>query len=243
MNRRFSNGLSYGFAYTLSKCMDDGSNQRDVIPDAYDATFLWGPCDYDTRHVAVINFIYQIPFFRTSSNRALKAVAGGWQVTGVTQFQTGTPFKSPDRRRLRGYRTGQRQPDLSISGSTRTSARIPTIPKQFAAGGNAADPAQYLTVKDSSGNPLFTRSGSRHDGEGPPAQLLLQSGLPELEPGYVQGIRDDGAPQGPVARRGVQLAEPPELGRRRQQPASSTFGKVTGKNSERNLQLSLRYSF
>ena len=87
VNRRFSDGFSYGVAYTHSSCKDDGSAQRDVIPDAYDAHFLWGPCNQDTRQVAVINTIYQIPFFRKSSNHMLKTVAGGWQVTETDRGQ------------------------------------------------------------------------------------------------------------------------------------------------------------
>ena len=37
-NHRFAHGLAYGMAYTLSKRMDDGSAQRDIIPNTYDAT-------------------------------------------------------------------------------------------------------------------------------------------------------------------------------------------------------------
>src|SRR5207247_9503295 len=34
--RRFTKGFSYALSYTLSKLMDDGSAQRDVVPNAYD---------------------------------------------------------------------------------------------------------------------------------------------------------------------------------------------------------------
>ena len=76
LTRRFKNGFSFGVAYTYSKCMDSGSNQRDVIPDAYDASFLWGPCDYDVRSIFLTNWIYQVPFFRNSSNKLAKSAAG-----------------------------------------------------------------------------------------------------------------------------------------------------------------------
>jgi hypothetical protein len=36
-NRRFADGLLIGATYTLSKSSDDGSNQRDIIPDTYNA--------------------------------------------------------------------------------------------------------------------------------------------------------------------------------------------------------------
>ena len=108
LTRRFKNGLSYGVAYTYSKCMDSGSNQRDVIPDAYDAGFLWGPCDYDVRNMLLINGIYNLPFFRNSSSKAAKALLGGWQVTGIFQYPDRAALQDPDHRRFRWNRTGQR---------------------------------------------------------------------------------------------------------------------------------------
>ena len=136
-----ANGLSYGFAYTLSSCSDDGSAQRDVIPDAYDAHFLWGPCDYDNTHVAVINFIYQLPFFRNVQQP--RPPRGGGRLAGhgrdpVPERRSG---QGPDQRRFRGHRPGQRQPDLVLlelrqlrpgrrlpAGSSRREATRPIRP-------------------------------------------------------------------------------------------------------------------
>ena len=53
LNKRYSNGLLYTLAYTYSKSMDDGSAQRDVIPNPFDRSMLWGPSNYDRRHVFV----------------------------------------------------------------------------------------------------------------------------------------------------------------------------------------------
>ena len=47
-NRRFAKGFSFGSAYTLSKSMDDGSAQRDIIPNTYNAHGMWGQSDFDT---------------------------------------------------------------------------------------------------------------------------------------------------------------------------------------------------
>jgi hypothetical protein len=89
-NRRFSNSLQFGVSYTLSKSMDNGSNQRDVVPDTYDTSMLWGPSEFDARHIVVINYLYRLPFFRAQTGFAGKAL-GGWQISGITQFQTGLP--------------------------------------------------------------------------------------------------------------------------------------------------------
>src|SRR5467141_4144508 len=89
-NRRYSGGLMFGLSYTLSKSMDNGSNQRDVVPNTYDPQALWGPSEFDARHILVFNYLYDLPFFKDHS-RLTGKLLGGWQISGVTQFQTGQP--------------------------------------------------------------------------------------------------------------------------------------------------------
>ena len=88
-NHRFSSGLQAGVVYTYSKVMDDGSNQRDIIPDTYYAHNLWGPAEFDTRHVFIANFLYALPFFKNSNISG--KILGGWQLSGLIQYQSGTP--------------------------------------------------------------------------------------------------------------------------------------------------------
>ncbi len=88
--RALRNGVSLGFSYTYSKSMDGGSNYRDIVPDTYNTHNLWGPSEYDTRHIATINYIYDLPFFKNNKELTGKLL-GGWEVTGAMQFQTGTP--------------------------------------------------------------------------------------------------------------------------------------------------------
>jgi Carboxypeptidase regulatory-like domain/TonB-dependent Receptor Plug Domain/TonB dependent receptor len=88
--RRFNAGFQFGASYTLSKSMDNGSNQRDVVPDTYDVSMLWGPSEFDARHIFVANYLYQLPFFKGSKGFVNKAL-GGWQISGITQYQTGLP--------------------------------------------------------------------------------------------------------------------------------------------------------
>jgi len=89
-NRRYSAGLMFGASYTYSKSMDDGSNQRDVVPDTYDTSMLWGPSEFDARHILVFNYLYDLPFFKNHNTLPGKLL-GGWQISGLTQFQTGLP--------------------------------------------------------------------------------------------------------------------------------------------------------
>jgi len=88
--RRFFKGLHLQAVYTYSKVNDYGSNQRDIIPDTYYARNLWGPAEFDVRHVFISNFLYELPFFKDKSHFTGK-VLGGWQVSGLIQYQSGTP--------------------------------------------------------------------------------------------------------------------------------------------------------
>ena len=90
LNRRFANGLLIGANYTYSKVSDDGSNQRDIIPDTYYAHNLWGPSEFDVRHVFIANFLYQLPFLKGNNHVAGKLL-GAWQISGLIQYQSGTP--------------------------------------------------------------------------------------------------------------------------------------------------------
>ena len=78
---------------------DDGSSQRDVIPNAYDAHNLWAPSSFDYRHVLIINYVYELPIFRDKTKLSGKLL-GGWQISGVTQAQTGRPVTIGGNRRL-----------------------------------------------------------------------------------------------------------------------------------------------
>ncbi|HXT76962.1 MAG TPA: carboxypeptidase-like regulatory domain-containing protein [Candidatus Eisenbacteria bacterium] len=89
-NRRYTGGLLFGVSYTFSKSEDNGSNQRDVVPNTYDTTNLWGPSEFDARHMLVFNYLYDLPFFKDKTKLTGK-ILGGWQISGVTQFQTGLP--------------------------------------------------------------------------------------------------------------------------------------------------------
>jgi len=89
-NRRSRNGLYFGVSYTYAHSYDNGSNYRDVVPDTYDTSWLWGSSEFDAHHIFVLNYLYQLPFFKQQSGFVGK-VLGGWQISGIVQAQTGLP--------------------------------------------------------------------------------------------------------------------------------------------------------
>ena len=240
VNKRFTHGFAYGIAYTLSKSMDDGSAQRDIIPNTYDATNLWGQSDFDVRHIFIANYIYELPFFRNQNNLAGK-VLGGWQFSGIVQAQTGTPSSVAVNTDYAGV--GQ---DGSMSGGGQFWAHsaIPDIVGQ-AALNSSADPLYWFATKDSSGNPFFTQPDK--------GTFTTQKNIRNIihNPGFTNwnvglfkkfSITEKAGLQ--FRAEAFDVLNHPNWNGANYNPTSSSFGKVTGKtNDVRNMQLSLRLYF
>jgi hypothetical protein len=61
------------------------------LSNPYNRAYDIGPSLFDRSHIASINFVYQPPIFRGSSNRVLKSALGGWEVSGIVTAETGAP--------------------------------------------------------------------------------------------------------------------------------------------------------
>jgi hypothetical protein len=91
LERRFRGGLGFGVAYTLSRLRDNGSDKRNILYNAYDDSGYWAFSDNDRTHLFNIHYVYELPFWRTQDT-TLKKILGGWQVSGVTYYQSGRPL-------------------------------------------------------------------------------------------------------------------------------------------------------
>ena len=87
LNRRFSGGLQLNGSYTLSKSKDTNSlnSQGVVVQDSTNIAGDYALSDYDARHRYVLSAIWELPF---KGNRFVE----GWQVSLITQGQTGNPI-------------------------------------------------------------------------------------------------------------------------------------------------------
>jgi hypothetical protein len=91
VNRRFSNGLQFGVAYTWSKAMDEAEGFGDNALNQYDPhAFRYGRAGFNRQHMLVLTYIYQLPFLRNQPG-VIGKVLGGWQFSGLTNFQSGQP--------------------------------------------------------------------------------------------------------------------------------------------------------
>src|SRR5581483_1971088 len=169
-------------------------------------------------------------------------ILGGWQVSGVSQFQTGTPCGIGSGNDYAGvgevgsFGCGNAGQYWVMNGS-------PQILKQFA--NSAASPNQYFAVKNPDGSAIFTTPAA--------GTFNLQKGIRDAI--YGPGFQDWnlGLFKRFVVneRTGFELRSEsfnflnhPNWAGVNYNPTSSTFGKVTSKTSlTRTIQLSLRWYF
>ncbi len=157
--------------------MDDGSNQRDIIPNTYDAHNLWAPSDFDARHVLIVNFLYELPSSADRHNLAGKLL-GGWQVSGIFQAQTGQPISVGTRDYAGVGQDGSMDGNEPSSGIS-TAVRI--SPQQMLP--MAAVRRQVLVQHhELDGTPIFTAPATGTFVTQNVRNADLQSWLQQLEP-------------------------------------------------------------
>src|SRR5690242_6702727 len=246
-NRRFSSGLMFGLAYTLSKSMDSGSNQRDIVPDTYNVANLWGPSDFDTRHVFVANYLYELPFFRNPQS-ILGKVLGGWQVSGITQFQTGQPCGIAVNNDYAGVGQDGNM-DASVNGIDLGGCPagqywvINGDPKNV---GQFGPSGQWFAVANPDGTPIFTQptAGTFNTQKGVRGSIY-RPGLENWNIGLFKKFPINERTGFQFRAEAFDAFNHPNWSSPGMDPRNAkTFGKVLGKtNDARNLQLSLRFYF
>jgi hypothetical protein len=249
-NRRFTKGFLFGLAYTLSKSSDNGSAQRDVVPNAFDVSNLWGPSTYDRRHVLVVNAVYQLPFF-TDKSKLIGKLLGGWTVSAISQFQTGTPTTIATGDDFAGVGPGSGSQLWIVNGD-------PTLDrgdKKFSLGtsdqnywfrisqpgatcnpsnaANRRDPAICLFTEPAAGT--FSTQQSRG--------ILYNPGFQNHNLNLVKEFFITESHRIQFRAEAYNWLNHPNWGGADTNPRSSTFGKVTSKGGNRELQFALRYQF
>lgn len=235
-NRRYQNGLMWGGSYTYSTSMDNGSAYRDIVPDTYDTSNLWGPSDFDTRHMLTINASYDLPFLR-DQRTLLGKILGGWTIATTLQFQSGTPCSvgvKSDYAGIGGY-----DGSMSCVGEFwNINGAIPSGPGKFGSAG-------YFATTMSNGQPLFSAPAS--------GTFVLAPGVRNSI--YGPGFQDENLmlfKKFAINERNsfefraeaYDVLNHPNWNGPDYTPTDGTFGQVTGKsNLMRELQLSLRYQF
>jgi len=144
-DKTFREGSLIRLSYTWSKSLTDNQTDRSSSPQSfYNRAADYGTSALDRRHILSVNYVYELPFFRQQSGFVGHAL-GGWQVSGITSFASGSPFTvttsgvDPGALGLLGNSASSGRPDLIANPSLIPSAR--TRLKWFQTGAFAFAPA------------------------------------------------------------------------------------------------------
>jgi len=224
VERRVSSGLHAGVGYTLSRTRDNSSNLTDVLPNAYDDSAYWSISDLDRTHVLIANWIYELPWFSDRRSGWAGRALGHWEVTGVYQYQSGSPFSVRSNDDFAGVGPGSGNQFWNMIGD-------PTIePGPFAASAAWFNPA------------AFARPAAGTFGVQPRNSLRNRSTW-NFDLGIRKNIPLSGSHQLQVRVEAFNALNHPNWSGANNNPTSGSFGFVTSKGGERVIQLSTKYSF
>lgn len=227
--RRYSNGLKVGAAYTLGKSEDNASDKRNVVFNTYDDRGYWGPSNFDRRHTLIIHYIYDLPFFR-DQNTLLANILGGWQISGASFFRSGTPTSVGRTNDIAGVGDGGFGQPVNFNGGLYDGAN-----KQFSRGNGVDD--NFWFNKAAFSDPAAGTFGNA------PRNLIRNPGDQQWDIAVFKNVRVRGTHRMQVRAEFFNFPNHPNLGGVNADPTNANFGRVVGKSGQRDIQLSLRYLF
>jgi hypothetical protein len=236
--RRYSNGLKVGAAYTLSKSEDNGSDKRHVVFNTYDDTGFWGRSSYDRTHVFGLNYIYDLPFYR-GQETLVRNLLGGWQISGATFLRSGTPFSVLRTNDIAGVGDGGFGQPYNVNGDLYAGAS-----KKFS---NGTDDNFWFNPAAFSAPAAGTFGNAGRN-------ILRNPGQQQWDIALFKNFNLGGLRKLQFRAEVFNFPNHPNLsdahtnslsgGQNYADPTNARFGRVTSKtNDRRDIQLSLRFLF
>jgi hypothetical protein len=115
--RRTTGPLTIGASYSYSHSIDNSSDRSDAtLVNSYDLRSNRASSNFDQRHLLSVSYIYKLPNLsaafqslgtgrtgdltgdgqdsstQASASRLVRLIGDGWEFSGITVFQSGTPF-------------------------------------------------------------------------------------------------------------------------------------------------------
>ncbi len=166
LTRNFANGFSVLLGYTWSKGINTnegdegfGGGLGNVAPqNDLDLTAERGRSYTDHRHRFVMSYIYELPFGRgkkwLNQGGFVSGLFGGWQMSGVTFFQSGFPFSPASGRNLANTATLNERPDRVCDGKLPVGER--TVERWF---DTQCFTNEFMEAALAAGQPRFGNAG------------------------------------------------------------------------------------
>ena len=234
LRMRPAHGMSFLLSYTLGHAVDHvsglniGGEQRPVLPVTIGdqasidraLSFEKGDALFDVRHRLVVSFGAEFPTPR-NLGRAVEYFAGGWQLNGVVQGQTGFPTTVFD-------------PSLSIRFLTNRPDQV--------CDPNADAPGTIDLWFDTS---CFVRRSLPETGEpgSTPRNSVRGPGFVRTDLSLFKNVRLTGTHRVQFRIEAFNLFNQARFGQPGNQIGTANFGRITSADDGRIIQLAVKYNF
>jgi outer membrane receptor protein involved in Fe transport len=172
VSRRFVNGFSLTGSYTWSKLMDNGSEvfgvadtnlpQQSSFPSIFGGQALERAVSFfDRPHRFSITYVYELPFMKEQRG-VLGHVLGGFQISGVTTFESGVPLTVVNGQDADSIGGNLDRPDFNPNGQTGVRA-VPALATAAVNPCTVAVGAVYYTNPDAA-NACISPSSAQYIG-------------------------------------------------------------------------------
>ena len=241
LNKRMSNGLQFGVAYTLSKLMSDGdeslalaftSSSPQIPQDYLNIDAEWSRSAFDRPHRLVANYIWEIPFLKDAENDVVRTVLGGWQIAGVTQFQAGRPFTITTGVDSNGNGGGGDRPNFAGGCDLTPDAESGDL-RTF------QDPGCFTVPRGTNGLPIANSLGSGSIGR----NTYRGPGFTNTDLSLLKRFRFGGAHVLMLRVDALNVFNHDNVGNPVSNMSSASYGLNTNDWGERTLTLGVKYSF
>ena len=230
LRKRMSHGLQADAHYTWSRTRDMAthSNGGGAVMNNYDIWQDYGPANWDIPHRFVASYIYDLPFFKDSDQPVLRHVIAGWQISGVTTLQSGSPVNvtiNTDRANI-GI-TGLQRPN--VVGSVPELSCVP----------DPARPPQRMSCFDPSAFALpaeFTFGNA-------PRNLLRGPGLVVTDLTLLKNVALGGQARLQLRLEMFNAFNNVNLGNPNAQLGNPAFGRISSAGSMRQVQVGAKVIF
>jgi hypothetical protein len=227
-DRRYTNGLKIGSAYTLGHSEDNASDKRNILWNSYDDTNYHGDSSFDRRHVLSVYYIYDLPFWRDPGSM-LHNLLGGWQISGATFMRSGTPFSVTRTNDIAGVGEGANGQPVDLVGDPDANTN-----RQFSTGSDNNfffNPAAFA-------NPAAGKFGNST------RNILRNPGDQQWDIALFKNFAVRGTQKVQFRAEIFNFPNHPNLSGPVSDITNPSFGRVVTKDgARRDIQLALRYLF
>ncbi len=226
--RRYANGFKLSVAYTYGRSYDNGSDKRNVLWNSYDDTNFWGLSSYDRTHALVVSYIYDLPFWREQTT-LLSNLLGGWQISGATFIQSGTPYSITRTNDIAGVGEGSNGQPVDLVGDPNAGAN-----DQFSTGSDS----NFFFNPKAFANPAAGKFGNST------RDILRAPGAQQWDIALFKNFVLHGSQRIQFRAEVFNFINHPNLSAPINDITNPSFGRVITKDgARRDIQLALRYQF